>query len=520
VSLVVAGLLAGAAALPAVWWEPLHIDEAVTLGYAPESVPAIARDIFVERGGAPAFFFVEHLSLRWPGGLAGLRLPPLLFFLIALGLSFLVARDLCGRQAALLLPPLLAAAPLAVRLSTFARMYTLFLAGVLLAVWLLLRAESRGGRRGWIAAGAAAGALVYIHPIAPLYAALALATAFLRSGEGMRDFLRRSRPGLLALGLVAVPYVYALAVLSRRYGVGSTESAVLESASGHAVPVESVLALGAGTWLGAALLFALAGAGLVGALGRDPRTGVALALWVAVPVVFFSLVPAETAFFPRYLLPALPFFLLLVVLGSLQAGRLVGRPFPAAAALVAAIVVVVAVDTVPRLERLRDLRLPSMTGEVAEIDGAVLLSSTGAAVAGRPSELLDAYASLEVPGAGRLEELLAADPGHSEGLRERGTAAVREFLARSEAPRRGVWLLTGRPRRLDLAADRLAAVPGVETARISPTVLLVRSTAPLEPRALIEQSIAVRTAWLGPDGRDRWSQTLLDIEREALGGTR
>jgi hypothetical protein len=513
-------LLAAAATLPAVWWEPLHIDEAITLEFAPESVPAIIRDIFVERGGAPVFFLVEHVSLEWPGGLAGLRLPPVLFFLVAVGLSAPVARELCGRNAGLLLPPLLALAPLAVRLSTFGRMYTLFLAGVLLAVWLLLRATARGERNAWIAAGAVAGGLVYVHPIAPLYIGVALATAYLYSHAPLRPFLRSARPGLVTLGLVASPYVYALAVLSRRYDVGSPESSIFESGSGRPVPAESLLALASGEWLGTALLGALSLTGLITILRRDQRIGVALALWVVVPVAFFSLVPSETVFFPRYLLPSLPFFLLVVAVGCLTAGRLIRRPLLGAAALVAAILVWEAVETASRLERLRDLQLPQAVDVVAGAGDAVLFSSIGAPVGGRPGELLDSYAALELPEIGRVEELPGVDPRYTPDVQTRGAAVVRNFLEDRSSKRQGMWLFSGSPRRLDLASRRLEAEPGIEVRRISPSILLVHSSEPLDPRSLVEQGVVVRSAWLGPTGRARWSRSLIDIDREALGGTR
>ncbi|MBC8057193.1 MAG: hypothetical protein H7Y61_11515, partial [Rhizobiales bacterium] len=88
--------------------------------------------------------------------------------------------------------------------------------------------------------------------------------------------------------------------------------------------------------LGTALLTALSLTGLITILRRDQRIGGARGLWIAVPVAFFSLVPSETVFFPRYLLPSLPFFLLLVALGCLTAGRMVRRPLLGAAVLVAA----------------------------------------------------------------------------------------------------------------------------------------------------------------------------------------
>ncbi len=513
-------LLAVAAALPAVWWEPLHVDEAVTLEFASESVPAIFQDVFVERGGAPFHFLLEHLSLQWPGGLAGLRLPSVLFFLAAVVLSAPVARELIGGQAALLLPPLLALAPLGVRLSTFARMYTLFLAGVLLSVWLLLRAARGLERMDWIIAGVVTGGLVYVHPIAPLYISVALVTAYLHSNDSLQRFVRNARPGLASGALVAAPYAYALAVLRARYDVGSASRPLFESASGRTVPEEILLALGSGAWVGTGFLVALATVGLVTELKRSRRTGVALALWILVPLVFFSVVPSDTAFFPRYLLPALPFFLLLVVLGCLTVGRFVRRPLLVASALVLAILVWEAIGTASRLERLRDLRLARASDAIAEIEDPVLFSSTGRAVAGRPGELLDAYLALEQPDAERVEELPAADPGYTTDIEALGVAAVKEFLGEPHDRQRGVWIFTGPPRRLDQAARRFERRPELEVRRISRDILLVRSRTALDSRSLLEQALVVRSAWLGVDGRDRWSQILMRIDREALAADR
>ncbi len=146
------------------------------LDFSRRSLGAIVRDVFVDRGGAPAQFLVEHVTLSWPGGVEGLRLPSLFFFLLSLPVAAAVGRRLLGETAGLLLPPLLALAPLAVELATFGRMYALFLLCVLGATWLGIRAAASGSPRAWAVAGAAAGLLVYVHPIAPLYAPLALLT--------------------------------------------------------------------------------------------------------------------------------------------------------------------------------------------------------------------------------------------------------------------------------------------------------------------------------------------------------
>ena len=114
-------LSAGAAlALPALWWEPLHLDEAITIDYARRSYASIVTDVFLDRGGAPLHFFVEHVTLAVPGGIEGLRLPSVVFFLCSLVLAAVFARELAGEGVALLTPVLLAVAPLGVSLATAA----------------------------------------------------------------------------------------------------------------------------------------------------------------------------------------------------------------------------------------------------------------------------------------------------------------------------------------------------------------------------------------------------------------
>ena len=99
------------------------------------------------------------MTLAVPGGIEGLRLPSVVFFLLALVLAAFFARDLAGEGAALLTPLLLAVAPLGVSLATFARMYSLFVAAVLGATLLALLAARTGKRGDWIVAGAVIGVL-------------------------------------------------------------------------------------------------------------------------------------------------------------------------------------------------------------------------------------------------------------------------------------------------------------------------------------------------------------------------
>ena len=498
-------LVGAAAALPAIRWEPLHLDEATMLSFSRRSLWAIVQDVFVDRGGAPAQFFVEHATLSWPGGIEGLRGPSLVFFLLALPVAGAVARHLLGESAGLLLPLLLAPAPLAVELATFARMYALFLLAVLCATWLGMRAAERGRTSDWAVAGAAAGALVYVHPIAPLYAPLALLTGLALRRRPWREL----RPALVAGAVVALPYAYALAVLGSRYHVG--EATRLRTTAGRSVPEESLYALTPGRTLGMLLCTALALAGLAW-LARDRRpVALALAAWLVVPIAFFTLVPAETRFFGRYLLPTLPAFLLLVLAGCFAVVHLARGPIALAVALVIVLAVLEAGGDAQRLRDLHRLHLPALVAATSPDD--VLFSSTGSPRADRPPELLDDYVALEARTAGRVEELPAIDPRYERGLLAKGRDRVETFL-RSGTEGPGVWVFRGKPRRVDAAERRLT--PGYETVRVSRELLLVRTRTPAPPRELVRRSLAVRTAWGLSTPADRWPRLLVSVDRASL----
>jgi len=504
-ALALALFVGAALALPAVWWEPLHLDEAITIDYATRSYASIVTDVFLDRGGAPLHFFVEHVTLAVPGGIEGLRLPSLAFFLLALVLAAFFARDLAGEEVALLTPLLLAAAPLGVSLATFARMYSLFVAAVLGATLLALLAGRSGKRGDWIVAGVVIGALVYVHPIAPLYCALAAGTGLVVADRHPRALVHEAWPGAAAAVLVAAPYAYALAVLRSRYDVG-LETARLRTTAGRSVPEEALHALTPGGTLGALVLLTVALVGLASLAYRRPRVAVALALWLVVPVLFFTLVPASTRFFGRYLAPAEPAFYVLVAAGCLA---ITGRRLVVATGLV---VGVVALSVSERIDRLRTIHDLGLRGLASAVDGeTVLFSSTGTPVSDRPPELLDDYVDLETE-ARRVEELPGIDLRFEPNLEQRGRANLAAFVAEGKGGR-GLWVFRGPDRRVTRAVRRLAGDPQLVVVRLSPTLLVVRSRTPAAPPTVIAQGVRARTAWTLASPADRWTTLLLAIDR-------
>jgi 4-amino-4-deoxy-L-arabinose transferase-like glycosyltransferase len=501
-----ASALALVLTLPAVRWEPLHADEIVTLRFARQSFADIVRDVFAERGGAPLHFFVERIALAWPDGLEGLRLPSVVFFVAALPAAGIVSGRLVGRSAARLVPIALALAPLAVGLATFGRMYSLYLSATLWAVVVALWAADRGDPLAWTAAGAAAGLLVYVHPAAPIVSPLVVLTGLLCAEDSLRGLLHRAWPAPLALVLVQLPYyVYALGVLRDRYEVelGAPRAQAIRAA-GRSIPEQSLLALGPDGLAGSVFTLVVALGGLAVVARARPSVALAIGLWVVVPVLFFTFVPTGTTFFfARYLLPSLPFFLLLVVAGTLGLASLGRGGVAAGAALLATVLVWQAVDDVRKLDELRGLKLQEAVSLAETTETPRLFGAVGVApFARRPPRLLDEYVLLE------------------HGMRrapERSPETLRAFVASEAEPARGVWLFAGPPRRLVGARPRLEDVAGAEVIAVSPSVLLVRSEAPLEPRPLVEQAAALREAWLRGEPEDAEAQRFLRRARTALG---
>jgi hypothetical protein len=313
-----------------------------------------------------------------------------------------------------------------------------------------LVAAKNGGWVAWGLAGAATGLLVYVHPVAPPYIGLVLATGVLLARAPLRDLAARTGIAAAAAVVAGLPYyLVGLDRLRDRYGV-HLDRPRLETTAGRSVPEEAIHALTPGGAVGAVLVSLLALAGLAWLVLRGPRQGVALAVWIVVPIAFFWLVPAgDTRFFDRYLIPALPFFLLAVAAGCLLAWRLAPRAAPVAAVLALAVLGWQAYEDVDRLQDLRALRLSALVDAVEpyEEDG-VLLPSTGRGPAGRPPELLDTYVRLELPGL---------DTDRRAGV--------------------GLWIFRASASRIDRTVARLASADLVVT-RVSPTLLLVRSNGP------------------------------------------
>jgi hypothetical protein len=512
--LVAATLVAGgivlALAVRAVVRAPLNVDEELTLRVARDSFGSIF-DIVRGRGGGPFHFWLEHLTMSWPGGLAGLRVPSIVFMLAALVAVALIAEELAGRVEAAAAVLLLASAPLAISYSSFGRPHSMLLAWITWGTLLGLRAARRTDTRLWVAAGAVLGSSIFVHPTAPLYALTAFGTAVVYARRPVRAW-----PGAIALAITLIPYYAATAhALSNRYGVGG--GARGRTFSGNPVWKDAVFFVAPGggivNWFTAAAALGL----VVLLVQRRLRVAAVLVLTIAAPVVFFSVVPTNglsALFFDRYMLPALPSFLILVAIACTTLARLGWHlRLAVLVVLVAALMSVGLRIVLARQSQLARLGLGQVTAAVrGESRDAVLFGSTGFTLPGgylgyftfgRPPNLADHYLSLRIPSL--------------PFVNDDACAPVVDFIAKGGPPRYGLWVFWAVQRDDQQEAEAaFGRTQGVGVTEPYRHFLIVRSTQALSAAELVQLGLELRRAWLKAVPFNRRATLLVEADSTAL----
>ena len=510
-------VIAAALAVRAVYWAPLNVDEELTRRVATEPFGSIFHIVSAQRGGGPFHFWLAHFTLEWPKGLIGLRVPSMVCFAATLPAVALIALELAGATAAAAAVLLTATAPLAISYSTFGRPHALLLLwiewGTLLALW----AARRASRRLWIGAGVVLGTSVFVHPTAPLYVLTAFAAALVYAPRPVRVVVREAWPGAVALVATFLPYyLKTLHALSDRFGVGAGAPHG-RTFSGNPVWVDALHAMAPKPHnLNVLSVFALAGL-VVLLLTARRRAAAALVLTIALPVLFFTYVPANglsAIFFDRYMLPALPAFLVLIAVAIATVAEWAGG----ARLLVLGILVVglAGVDArivLARQHQLSKLDLGRVTAAVREHSAdSVVFGTTGtedttgylgALNFGRPAFLLDRYFELRVSSLN-----VVAD--------DTCVPAV-AFLKGPSAPLHGIWVFyAARTDEETAAGAAFATAPDVTVLEPAPHYFLLRSTEALAPRALLELGLALRQRWQIAVPTNPRVQDLVDADTQAL----
>jgi hypothetical protein len=464
--------------------------------------------VFGDRGGGPLHFFLEHLTLSWPGGFVGLRGPSLVFVLATIPAAALLARELAGRAAAIGSAILLGASPLVTSFATFGRPHVMLMAWIAWGLWLGIVAARDGGRGRWILTGAVLGTSVLVHPIAPMYALAALACSLVYAERSVRALVREAWPGVVVFGLVLVPYyVHSVLVLRDRYGVGAGRRG--RTYSGNSVLHDALTGMASTTHV--LNLFTIAAvAGVVAlVIARRVRAALVPLLLIAAPIVFFTFVPSHgrsALFFTRYMLPAVPAFLVLVAAGcSAVAGLLPRGRWVAFGVLIAVLLALELRDDLRRIDQVRAVELGGLVSDVRGSD-AVVFGGTGtigrsgylgSLSYGRPPTLMDQYLALRIGGLDRVDDSSCVP-------------AV-AFVRRGGPARRGLWVFYGA--RGDEVRAGARALPD---AKVLPGGYLVVRSRPLPPRRLLEEGLRLRQAWHRAVPRDFKVDYIVRADRTAL----
>lgn len=330
--------------------------------------------------GSESNMVAYYLTLRaWLGGLslAGvapvevlLRLPSALFAVGASLMVYLLGRRLFGRVAGLVAAGLYMTNFLQMILAQTARAYTLQLLVLAIAWWCLFSALESGGRRRWVAYGAAVVLSVYSDLFSGLVVAAQVVTLVLLAlvpGPWASRVRSQARPIVVTVA-VSFVLVLPLVVDSALHGgpvwvppatLHDVRTA-LSTMAGNSHGYEGLaLGLGALAALGAAIAYVPGWARF--SLGSKEALGsvVALAMWFAVPMVLSFAVTQKHLnlhlFYPRYLVVVVPPMALLVGAG-VSALRI--RALQAVAVVLLAVVAYPPLATYYELSQVQDFKDP------------------------------------------------------------------------------------------------------------------------------------------------------------------
>ena len=329
-ALVACALVTGAyQALTAVPEQLLYGDEFHSLAALDQHYDALLRSYGVNGSGG-ALLLIQRLGLDLFGATPwALRFPALLGVLGSLLLVYPVGTPLVGRAPAAVATLALALSPLHVFYSHFGRSYALVICLSLLFVLLVQRSQalSKPTRLGFLGVTLSAALLAYVHFAAVAFVALVGGASV--ASEALQPERRRQARWMLASLATAAGLAAALYFPAREPFWQFVAAKAAQGASRHLsiLDVANLLAGGhtqALIWLiGAPLAAALV-------LKRRGAGGVLLvtAAFAMLPALLVVRPLGDSYAYARYLLPGLPFVLMLLAWGieaALRAPGLSGR---------------------------------------------------------------------------------------------------------------------------------------------------------------------------------------------------
>ena len=323
---VLLGILLGAWAwrLAGLTSQSLWRDEVDSLRFATRPLPQVLAAFTRPGENGPLYYLLLRPWLAVAGRSEyALRFPSVLLGVLAIPIIVLWATYLFGRRSGvwggLLAALLLAVNPYHVWYSQEARMYTLIVVAVLLALWFFKEGMEKGGWWRWGLWYLFTSLGFYIHVLAVL--ALPLQAFWVLINPAWR---KRWLNALAAFALLILPYLPLV-------GWQWTLLTDFDFHTGHPfVPLPKMLTtlfvvqiqgiLIAPKWTLALPIFLLTGAFLLPPF-RKRALGMLSSWWVLPPLLFFLITLITPLFTDRYMIWILPALILLLTLGALQVAR-------------------------------------------------------------------------------------------------------------------------------------------------------------------------------------------------------
>ena len=273
----------------------------------------VLETVLVDRGGAPLHFVLTHAVFWIDASGAALRWLSVAAALAAVPLCFDLGRRVGGVAAGIVAASVTASSTALAVYGSFGRMYALVVFVAALFADLFVRALQVHTTRAVAAAAAAGWLLPAVHPYGavPALVALAAAAAIWRGRN-----LRAAVPVAVA-ALAAVPFVVADLRLADRASVSTEGARVASPGEARDQLVAAISAFAGGDGLPLVFFVALALAGLILVLRREPAVA-ALAVSFALPPVLLLAVRTESApdLSPRHLFYGLPLWAALIGLAA------------------------------------------------------------------------------------------------------------------------------------------------------------------------------------------------------------
>lgn len=313
--------------------ESIWLDEAISIQLSSQDWGGVIESALVNDVHPPLYYLVLKAFMVLGSSEAAVRLPSLVFGVLAVGLTYLVGRETLGRERGMIAATLMAVSGFAIFYSQEARMYSMLSALVLATFYFYLQALKLGGWRNWGLVSAFALLSIYTH----YFAVMPLAAIFIHflyrwAGERRAGITTHKRfftisfavvmagclPLLAAIftGAAGKVNIFDLPVDVQRY-----ISEFLAKTSGSMFPMANYDGI-TDTWLLNSnvilLSFTVAAMVLFGFYSVYRRRGshmVLLLLWLFVPLVIGLVLVYFINFHQRYLLFTLAPYLLFAAEG-------------------------------------------------------------------------------------------------------------------------------------------------------------------------------------------------------------